>query len=146
MSEISKIQLNNFNRLLMEKGLTKRQLAEHIGVHENGMNRILSSPDIKLKRLTPIAEFLDMEVSALLKLVYESKMQEQALIQESEKTAIHTDISVKGEPSDSVNDYATKEATIILLSENLKLQKQTAELLQQNGERLQQLMDLFISK
>ncbi|GHT06680.1 hypothetical protein AGMMS49525_15190 [Bacteroidia bacterium] len=139
MSEFSKIQLNNFNRLLMEKGFTKRQLAEYLGVHENGMNRILGCPDMKLKRLVPIATFLDMDRSVLTHMIYESNVQEHALLQGSEKSEI------KDDRHEMVNDSATKETTIIFLSENLKSQKQIAELLQQNVERLQQLMDLFIN-
>ncbi|GHT01801.1 hypothetical protein AGMMS49525_03590 [Bacteroidia bacterium] len=88
MNEISKIQLNNFNRLLMEKGLTKRQLAAHLGVHENGMNRILSCPDMKLKRLVSIATFLDIGESVLRQMIYESKVQEHALRQGSEKSDV----------------------------------------------------------
>ncbi|GHT08027.1 hypothetical protein AGMMS49525_17220 [Bacteroidia bacterium] len=60
-------------------------------------------------------------------------------LQGSEKSEI------KDDRHEQVNDFATKETTIIFLSENLKSQKQIAELLQQNVERLQQLMDLFIN-
>ncbi|GHT03970.1 hypothetical protein AGMMS49525_09810 [Bacteroidia bacterium] len=88
MSEISKIQLNKFNQLLMEKGLTKRQMAECLGVQENEMTRILSNPDMQLKRLTPIATFLDVDRSILMQMIYESSVQEHALLQTSEKSDV----------------------------------------------------------
>jgi DNA-binding Xre family transcriptional regulator len=135
MSESSTIQLTNFGKLLLEKSVTKRQLAAHLGVHENGMIRILSSPDIKRSRLTQIAECLNMDVSALVELVFQSYQQEQH-IKEGAATRILPSpelpvASVSQAGDASMGDQVASEAIVPLLAESINLQKQNGEVLKQ---------------
>ncbi|GHT19183.1 hypothetical protein AGMMS4957_02870 [Bacteroidia bacterium] len=139
MSEVSTIQLTNFGKLLLEKGITKRQLAKHLGMHENGMIRVLSNPDIKRSRLLQIAECLNETLATLEALVYQSKLQSQQIqdVAAEKRTAI---VEAVAEPpavtADQVSDASEGDAvnseTILpLLAEILNMQKQIEALLKQ---------------
>ncbi|GHT19189.1 hypothetical protein AGMMS4957_02890 [Bacteroidia bacterium] len=139
MSEVSTIQLTNFGKLLLEKGITKRQLAKHLGMHENGMIRVLSNPDIKRSRLLQIAECLNETLATLEALVYHSKLQSQQIQDAAaeERTAIVEAVAeppavIAEQVSDASESDAVNSDTILpLLAEILNLQKQIEALLKQ---------------
>ncbi|GHT55042.1 hypothetical protein AGMMS49982_20550 [Bacteroidia bacterium] len=128
MSESSNIQLTGFKKLLIEKHVTQRDLAAYLGVHENGINRILSSSTINNSRLAVIAECLDVKFADLLQLVFDAQMREQGLTREptASQIAVPKPVTVV----DKVSDSAANE-DIVLLFENLRVLKQTAEELTQ---------------
>ncbi|GHT47157.1 hypothetical protein AGMMS49965_25080 [Bacteroidia bacterium] len=113
MSEVSTIQLTNFGKLLLEKGITKRQLAKHLGMHENGMIRLLSNPDIKRSRLIQIAECLNETLATLEALVYHSKLQSQQ-IQDAAAEKRETIVEAVAEPpavtAEQVSDASESDA------------------------------------
>ncbi|GHT26308.1 hypothetical protein AGMMS4957_21760 [Bacteroidia bacterium] len=138
MSEVSTIQLTNFGKLLLEKGITKRQLAQHLGMHENGMIRVLSNPDIKQSRLIQIAECLNETLATLEALVYQSKLQSQQIRDAAaEKRKAMAEALVEppavvtaDQVSDASESDSVNSATILsLLAEILNLQKQIESLL-----------------
>jgi DNA-binding Xre family transcriptional regulator len=60
---MSEIRKNIIYRLLKEKKKTKRELAEFLGINENSISRMLSSPNISYVKLEKIANFLEVKVS-----------------------------------------------------------------------------------
>lgn len=63
---MSDLQKNIVERLLKEQKKTKRELAGVLNIKENSINRTLKSPNISIRKLRKIAEFLDVEVQDLL--------------------------------------------------------------------------------
>ncbi|GHT53429.1 hypothetical protein AGMMS49982_16360 [Bacteroidia bacterium] len=128
MSENSDIQLTSFTKLLIEKHVTKRDLAARLGVHENSINRILSSSTINNSRLRAIAECLGVKFTDLLQLLFDAQMQEHRL--ENETTGSQIAVPKPTTAIDKVSDSVANE-DIVLLFENLKLLKQCVEELTQ---------------
>jgi DNA-binding Xre family transcriptional regulator len=138
---MSELQKNNITKLLKEKGKSKRELAHFLEIHENGINRMLSNPDIRLKRLEQIAKFLDIDVSILIKVVYSSKPR---------AVPAETDFSLDEIPDfnlseyDRVNDSEINEELVLKLSELIKGQKIIGDMLRRNSEVLTEITDLLI--
>ncbi|GHT53443.1 hypothetical protein AGMMS49982_16420 [Bacteroidia bacterium] len=128
MSESSDIQLTGFEKLLIEKHVTKRDLAARLGVHENSINRILSSSTINNSRLRAIAECLGVKFTDLLQLMFAAQMREHGLTHEP--TGSQIAVPTPATAVDTVSDSVANE-DIVLLFENLKLLKQSAEELTQ---------------
>jgi DNA-binding Xre family transcriptional regulator len=141
---MSEIQKNNFTQLLKEKGKSKRELANFLEIHENGINRMLSNPDIRLKRLEKIADFLDIDVSILIKIVYSSK--HEAIPYATEMDTEETnDLIYSKSHSDRVNDSEISEELVLKLSEVIKGQKLIGDMMKKNGEFLTEITDLLIN-
>ena len=62
---MSENQKNIIERLLKEKGKTKRELAKLLGIKENSINRTLKNPNIKVSKLDIIAKYLDVNTFQL---------------------------------------------------------------------------------
>jgi len=59
-------QKNIIEKLLKEKGITKRELAKRLGIKENSINRTLKNPSISLSKLGIIADILEVDIYDLL--------------------------------------------------------------------------------
>jgi len=59
-------QKNIIEKLLKEKGITKRELAKKLGIKENSINRTLKNPKISLSKLGIIAATLEVDIEDLL--------------------------------------------------------------------------------
>ncbi|WP_056928831.1 helix-turn-helix domain-containing protein [Candidatus Symbiothrix dinenymphae] len=129
MSESSNIQLTGFKKLLIEKHVTQRVLAARLGVHENGINRILSSSTINSDRLVVIAECLDVEYTDLLHIMFDAQMRGHGL--KSEPIGSQIGVPKPANAVDTVSDSAANEDIVMLLLENLKVLKRCFEVLTQ---------------
>ena len=63
---MSEEQKNIIEKLLKERGITKRELAKKLGIKENSINRTLKNSSISLSKLGTIAETLDVDIEDLL--------------------------------------------------------------------------------
>jgi len=63
---MAELQKNIIERLLKEKGITKRELAKELGIKENSINRTLKNPKISLAKLAVIADMLEVDIQDLL--------------------------------------------------------------------------------
>ena len=63
---MSELQRDIIERLLKEKGKTKRELAKQLGMKENSINRALDNPKISVSKLEIAANFLEVEIQDLL--------------------------------------------------------------------------------
>ena len=63
---MSDLQKNIIERFLKEQKKTKRDLANFLKIKENSINRTLKNPNISIRKLEKIAEFLDVEIQELL--------------------------------------------------------------------------------
>jgi len=122
-------QKDSITKLLKEKGKTKRELAVFLGIHENGINRLLGNPNIGLKRLEQIADFLEMDISILLKMIYSIK---------------GGDSGFNESLGDQVGDYDPKEDFMLKLLEVIKGQKEISALERKNEDLLSKIMDFII--
>ena len=62
---MTETQKNIIEKLLKEKGKTKRELAKLLGIKENSINRTLKNPNIKVSKLDIIAKFLEVDTFQL---------------------------------------------------------------------------------
>lgn len=131
-SYMSEIQKNNITRLLKQKRKTKRELAEYLSMHENGMNRLLGNRNISMKKLERIATFLEMDINELIKQLYA----------EEEETKKENENGEEGVAK--VNEPEPSQELILLLSDVIKGQKQIQETLERNEKMLSTVMDLLI--
>jgi transcriptional regulator with XRE-family HTH domain len=60
------LQKNIIERILKEQKRTKRELAGFLKIKENSINRTLKNPNISIRKLEKVAEFLGVEVRELL--------------------------------------------------------------------------------
>jgi transcriptional regulator with XRE-family HTH domain len=122
-------QKDSITKLLKEKGKTKRELAIFLRIHENGINRLLGNPNIGLKRLEQIADFLEMDISILLKMIYSIKNSDSAF----------------DEPmDDQVGDYEQNENFMLKLLEVIRGQREISAMERRNEELLSKIMDVII--
>jgi len=63
---MAELQKDIIERLLKEKGITKRELAKGLGIRENSINRALKNPKISISKLRIIANILKVEIQDLL--------------------------------------------------------------------------------
>jgi len=63
---MSDSQKNIIERILKERRKTKRELANFLEIKENSINRTLKNPNISIRKLEKIAEFLGVEIQELL--------------------------------------------------------------------------------
>ncbi|MCL1937770.1 MAG: helix-turn-helix domain-containing protein [Candidatus Azobacteroides sp.] len=122
-------QKDNIIKLLKEKGKSKRELAAHLGIHENGINRLLDNPNIGVKRLEQIADFLNTDISVFLKTIYAFKNDDNAPNELSD---------------DRVGDYEHPDDFMVKLLEIIKGQKEISEIERKNEELLSKIMDIII--
>jgi transcriptional regulator with XRE-family HTH domain len=115
-------------QLLKEKGKSKRELAVYLGIHENGINRVIGNQKIKKDRLEAIAAFLGMDSWELLHKIYP----EPASSEDSGYLSVHE------------SPLAPSEEIILLLSDVIRGQKQISEMEIRNSERLAELMRLLL--
>jgi plasmid maintenance system antidote protein VapI len=125
-------QKDKFEQLLKEKGKKKRDLATFLKIHENGINRLIANSNISKKRLEQIAEFLGIDVTVLLHILYSFEVGDQ-----SEKNEYKLDV---------VNDSDINEEIILKLSEIIKGQKMISDLERQNGENITKIVNLLTKK
>ena len=125
-------QKDKFEQLLKEKGKKKRDLAAFLEIHENGINRLIANSNISKKRLEQIAEFLGMDVTVLLHVLYSFEVENQS--DEDEHTP------------DVVNDSDINEEIILKLSEIIKGQKMINDLERKNGENITKIVNLLTKK
>jgi transcriptional regulator with XRE-family HTH domain len=131
---MSEIQKNNITKLLKGKGKTKRELAAFLDIHENGINRLLGNPNISKLRLEQIADFLQIDISVLLKTVYLF-----------EHEANPNDLRPEEFSLERVSDYNINEEIVLLLSEIIKGQKTIREMEEKNGELMSKIMNSIIN-
>jgi len=62
---MSDLQKNIVEKTLKEQKKTKRELASFLKIKENSINRTLKNPNISIRKLEKIAEFLGMEIQDL---------------------------------------------------------------------------------
>jgi len=60
------LQKNIIERFLKEQKKTKRELASFLKIKENSINRTLRNPNISIRKLEKVAEFLGVEMRDLL--------------------------------------------------------------------------------
>jgi len=106
---MSELQRDIIERLLKEKGKTKRELAKQLGMKENSINRALDNPKISVSKLEIAANFLEVEIQDLL-----PKKELPALEPEGEYRTLN--------PSD-----VSSQMTISNLSEALKRNSKTID-------------------
>ena len=63
---MSDFQKNIVEKLLKEQRKTKRELAAFLKIKENSINRTLKNPNISIRKLERVAEFLGIEMQELL--------------------------------------------------------------------------------
>jgi transcriptional regulator with XRE-family HTH domain len=63
---MSESQKNIIESLLKERKKTKRELAKHLDISENSINRTLRNSNISLLKLGIIADFLEVDIKDLL--------------------------------------------------------------------------------
>ena len=63
---MSEEQKNIIEKLLKEKGISKRELAKKLNIKENSINRTLRNPKISLSKLRIIAEALEVDIEYIL--------------------------------------------------------------------------------
>ena len=63
---MSDLQKNIIERILKEQKKTKRDLANFLKIKENSINRTLKNPNISIRKLEKVAEFLGIEMQELL--------------------------------------------------------------------------------
>jgi transcriptional regulator with XRE-family HTH domain len=63
---MSDLQKNIIERILKEQKKTKRELANFLRIKENSINRTLKNPNISIRKLEKVAEFLGIEIQELL--------------------------------------------------------------------------------
>jgi len=63
---MSESQKNIIEKLLKEKGKTKRELAKLLDIKENSINRTLKNSNITVSKLSIIADFLGVDIIDLL--------------------------------------------------------------------------------
>ena len=124
-------QKDKIEQLLKEKGKKKRDLATFLDIHENGINRLIANSNISKKRLEQIAEFLGIDITALLHILYSFKV-ESSYYDEYEP--------------DIVNDSDINEEVILKLSEIIKGQKMINDLERKNGENMTKIINLLTKK
>ncbi len=115
----------------------KRDLAARLGVHENSINRILSSSTINNSRLAVIAECLSVKFADLLQLVFDAQMREQGLTREP--TGSQIAVPKPATAINKVSDSAVNK-DIVLLFENLKVLTHCVEELTQIMARMKQVL------
>jgi transcriptional regulator with XRE-family HTH domain len=141
---MSEIQKNNISRLLKESGKSKRDLANFLQIHENGMNRILANSNIRLKRLEQIAEFLNIDVSVLIKLVCSSKSKTVSTETESDATENTNDLIYEEPDNNKVSDSERNGKLFLKLSEAIKGQRQIKDMIKKNEENLTEIANLLV--
>jgi transcriptional regulator with XRE-family HTH domain len=125
---MSDFQRNIISRLLKVNGKTKRELAAYLGIHENGINRLIGNKKISMERLEQIAAFLGMTTKVLFDKIYP-------------------------QPDQDVNDpsklrdksRSDVEEIIVLLSEVVMSQRSIKELEESNAAKLMEVMNLIIN-
>ena len=70
---MSDLEKNIIEKILKEKRKTKRDLANFLKIKENSINRTLKNPNISIRKLEKVAEFLGVEIQELL---YEKNVSE----------------------------------------------------------------------
>jgi len=110
---MSEEQKNNIEKYLKEKGVTKRELANKLGIKENSVNRLLKNPRISVFKLETIANVLEVSVQDLLSKNTEEMSHEQIKSEDEFK---------KLNPIDS-----TKQLAINSLSEALNRNSKTID-------------------
>ncbi|MDR0680761.1 MAG: helix-turn-helix transcriptional regulator [Dysgonamonadaceae bacterium] len=143
---MSEIQKNNITQLLKEKNKSKRELAHFLNIHENGINRMLSNPDIRLKRLEQIANFLDIDISILIKIVCFSKKEIQSATElnvEKTNNVLYTKIHSSRACDSEISEI--NEELVLKLSEVIKGQKLIEDITKKNGETLMEITDLLMN-
>jgi DNA-binding Xre family transcriptional regulator len=133
---MSEIQKNNVFQLLKDKGKSKRDLANFLQIHENGINRMLTNPNIRLGRIEQIAYFLGVDISILIKVICSSKS--KIILSE-----------VGSEVAESMNDFIHEtpndnEKLVLKLSEVIKGQRIIEDTMKKNGEILTEITNLLI--
>jgi len=59
-------QISIIEKYLKKQGKTKRDLAKFLDIKENSINRTLRNPNLTIKKLGLIAEFLEVDINDLL--------------------------------------------------------------------------------
>ncbi|MDR2058287.1 MAG: helix-turn-helix transcriptional regulator [Dysgonamonadaceae bacterium] len=130
-------QKNIIERLLKEKKKTKRELAKCLNIKENSINRTIKNPNISIRRLEKIAEFLEIKLSDILEMKNSSTMQEE--LAEYKLLKDITKNKLNGNPI-NVDD----------LSELIKTQTRTIEMMAEiektNSKNIENLVNLIVNK
>jgi transcriptional regulator with XRE-family HTH domain len=137
-------QKNNISQLLKESGKSKRDLANFLKIHENGINRILANSNIRLGRLEQIAEFLNIDVSVLIKLVCSSKSKAVSPETDSDATEGVNNLIYAKFHNNRVSDSEGSEELVIKFSEAIKEQRQIEDAVKKNGEVLTEIANLLV--
>jgi DNA-binding Xre family transcriptional regulator len=128
---MSEIQKNIIDKLLREKKKTKRELAKFLNIKENSISRTLKNPNISIRKLEKIAEFLEIELSDLIEMKSASIMQEEG--------GEYKSLKHKG-----------KEDALDSLSEVIKIQGRTIEMMAEtekaNSKNIENLVKLLTDK
>jgi DNA-binding Xre family transcriptional regulator len=129
---------------LKESGKSKRDLANFLKIHENGVNRVLANSNIRLKRLEQIAEFLNIDISVLIKFVCSSKS--KVVSPDTELDAMKNTNGLIHEEShnDKVSDSENNEKFVLKLSEAIKWQRQIEDATKKNREVLTEITNFLV--
>lgn len=89
MSQIPHIS-TTLKRLLRERGLTYRALAERLGMSEANVKRMFSRNSLTLERLESICEVVELSLSDLFRLAEQSERPVTQLSREQEQTLVES--------------------------------------------------------
>jgi len=130
---MTELQKNIIENLLKEKRKSKRDLAKCLDIKENSINRTLKNPNISIRKLEKIAEFLEIEVNDLL-----SKKTSSSIQDSPGEYRLYTD------------ENSSQATTIANLSEILKINSRTIEMMAQtekeNSKNIANLVNLITDK
>ncbi|MDR2125658.1 MAG: helix-turn-helix domain-containing protein [Prevotellaceae bacterium] len=129
MSEHQKFIID---KLLKEKKKTKRELADLLNITENSISRTLKNPNISIRKLEKIANFLEIELSDIIEMKNASSIAQEE----------------KGEYKILKNK--NKEDALNSLSEVIKIQGRTIEMMVEtekaNSKNIENLVKLLSDK
>jgi transcriptional regulator with XRE-family HTH domain len=130
---MSEKQKNIIEKLLKERKKTKRELARVMNIKENSINRILRNPNISIRKLELIANFLGLELGDLLQMKNAIPLEEPS----GEYTVM---------PKTSTDD----QSAMYNLSEAIKIHSKTIEIMAEtektNSRNIENLVKFLTEK
>ncbi|MDR0506364.1 MAG: helix-turn-helix transcriptional regulator [Dysgonamonadaceae bacterium] len=128
---MSEFQKNIIEKLLKEKRKSKRDLSKFLNIKENSVNRTIKNPNITIRKLEKISEFLEIDFNELLQKLKPSQ----------------GDISQYLKKKDVACD---NQSIIANLSETLRIQVRTIEMMMEteknNSKNIENLVRLVTEK
>jgi DNA-binding Xre family transcriptional regulator len=130
---MSEKQKNIIEKLLKERKKTKRELARFMNIKENSINRILRNPNVSIRKLESIANFLELELGDLVQMKNAMPLEEPS-----------------GEYMVMPKTSADDQSAIHNLSEAIKIHSRTIEIMAEtektNSKNIENLVKILTEK